>query len=115
MKKLILLTIIALLGFSTNTVTAKEKADMAVAVEVSAASTQLKGVVFDKVTRESLAGAMIELNGTKVYTDLEGNFTLNNVCNGPCEIKINLISYEQQVVKVDASKVNKLNVELSQR
>lgn len=78
-------------------------------------SNVLKGIVFDKVTNESLAGAVITANGQKVYTDLDGNFTINNICGGKCEIKISLISYEDQTIEIDTNNAKNVKVQLSQR
>jgi hypothetical protein len=117
MKKILFFTLVSLLTFSLN-VSAKAKsaspeAKTEVAVEVS--NTVLKGVVFDKLTNESLAGAVVSANGQKVYTDLDGNFTVQNVCEGKCQLKISMISYEDQIIDVDSRNFKSVQIKLSQR
>jgi len=115
MKKV---TLIALLSvFIVNVgVLAKEaspaaKAEAAVVTIVQ----EVKGMVFDKLTRESLAGASVLINGKKVYTDLDGNFTIPAGTTGNCELKISMISYEEKVMTVNLSENTSLKVELNQR
>jgi hypothetical protein len=53
------------------------------------------GKVMDKNTGESLAGALVVVKGTdiKVYTDLEGNYTINSIEPGNYTIEVTYISY----------------------
>ncbi|MBP1676999.1 MAG: hypothetical protein H6Q20_1558, partial [Bacteroidetes bacterium] len=74
----------------------------------------IKGIVSDKTTNENLAGAVITVNGQKVYSDLDGNFVINNVCEGQCTIKVNLISYEAQTLVIDTQKDKSVQIKLSQ-
>jgi hypothetical protein len=71
--------------------------------------------VLDKLTKETLAGVVVTSNGQKVYTDLEGNFEIKNLCEGKCQLKISLISYEDQVIEVDTNHTNSLRIMLNQR
>lgn len=115
MKKLFFLAIVA---FMSMAVSAEGKANQEMNAETSVSvsgAIELKGVVSDKLTNENLAGVAVNVNGRKVYTDFDGNFTVKNVCDGVCELKISLISYEDQTVKIDTRKVKSLKVELSQR
>lgn len=118
MKKFIQFSVIALfLSFSISAMS-NNKAEPNAAAEPNVANvitTELSGVVFDKKTNESLAGVIVLVNGQKIYTDLEGQFTVRNLCIGVCEIKVSLISYEEKTIKVDTSKQNNLRVALSQR
>ena len=107
MKKILFLAIISLM-FTTLNISAKPKP------EVQSNTTILKGVVCDKLTKETLASAVITTNGQKVYTDLDGNFTISNMCNGKCQIKINLISYQEQIIDIDTNTTKTLNINLKQ-
>lgn len=115
MKKVILLTILALLTINISSVTAKNKIDQDMLVDVSVSGNKLHGVVLDKLTNESLAGVAVNISGQKVYTDLDGNFAVDNVCKGICEIKISMISYEDQILAVDTRINNSVKIQLSQR
>jgi hypothetical protein len=117
MKKLlgfIFVSIFALfLSVSAETkATPETKAE--VAIEVVSNNT-LKGIVLDKVTNESLAGVVVTANGQKVYTDLEGNFSIENVCTEKCQIKISQISYKDQTIEVESKNAKSLQIKLSQQ
>lgn len=117
MKKLLFISIVLLFATVVN---AAPKAKVAPEAKVEAATevvntNTLKGIVFDKITNESLAGVVVTANGQKVYTDLEGNFTIQNVCTSKCELKISLISYADQILEVDAQNAKPIKIQLSQR
>ncbi len=78
-------------------------------------NTVLCGLVFDKLTQETLAGAIITANGQKAYTDLDGNFSISNVCGDKCKLKISMISYEDQTVEIDLQNQQSLTIKLQQR
>jgi hypothetical protein len=116
MKKLILPIIVALVTINVISVTAKDAAvNHEMRTKVTVTNNILKGVVFDKLTNESLAGVVILVNGQKVYTDLDGNFTVSGQGNGNCELKISMISYEDQTLIVDLNKENSLKIALNMR
>jgi hypothetical protein len=75
----------------------------------------LNGTVIDKNTKESLAGVVVIANGKKVYTDLDGHFSITNICNGNCKVNVKLISYQDQVIDVDMSKNQDLQISLQAR
>jgi hypothetical protein len=100
---------------SNLNVSANENASPEVKAVYSEQLNTLKGIVADKVTQETLAGAIILANGQKVYTDLDGNFRLSNLCAGKCQLKISLISYKDQIVEIDTNKVQSLQIKLEQR
>ncbi len=115
MKKVILIALLSVF-FVTGNLMAKEaapakKAETAVATTVS----EIKGMVFDKSTKETLAGASVLINGKKVYTDLDGNFTIPAGATGNCELKISMISYEDKVMTVSMDSKSALKIELNQR
>ncbi len=115
MKRILFIALAVSILFVTNT-SAKEKASAEATNAVATVSTKsLSGMVLDKLTSESLAGAVITVNGQKVYSDLDGNFTLNNICVGKCEIKVSLISYKDQTLEVDTRNLKSLNIKLSQQ
>ena len=116
MKKEILVAILSLMALGYNPVLAKEKASgQDMFAEVSASTTGLSGVVLDKATHESLAGVSIYVNGRKVYTDLDGKFEVKDLCNGTCELKVSLISYEDQLLTIDTQRQKSLKIQLNQR
>lgn len=116
MKKVLIL-IVTITLLSLNNVSAAEK-------EVTNSSSTnttivnqdytIKGIVLDKITAETLAGAVITLNGQKIYTDLDGNFQLNNL-KEKSVLKISMISYEDQTIYIDpSSNKTTINIELKQ-
>ena len=107
MKKLIVLSIFSALFFSLQL-----NAEPLVQTQ---SSTVLRGLVSDKLTNETLAGAVITANGQKVYTDLDGNFTIPNICEGRCNVKINYISYVEQNIDVDVNSNKTLEISLQPR
>ena len=114
MKKVLFLSVIALLFISVN-VSASKSPALAPKVEVQHQTTVLKGLISDNLTNETLAGAVVTANGQKVYSDLDGNFSINNLCEGKCQLKISLISYEDQVLEVDLQSAKTLEIKLQQR
>lgn len=114
MKKVMFLTVVSLMVFSLSA-SAKDSVSPEVKTEVVDQSNVLKGIVFDKQTQETLAGAIITANGQKVYTDLDGNFSISNLCGGKCQLKISLISYKEQTVDIDTNNLKSLQVKLEQR
>ncbi len=100
----------------TSAVGAKEKEQLKEnATDVKTETLSLNGVVLDKLTGETLAGAVVTANGKKLYTDFDGNFSLDNVCNGKCSIKVSLISYQEQTVEVDPASVKQVEIKLKRR
>jgi len=75
-------------------------------------SFSISGKVVD--SNESLTGVKILLDGkeTVIYTDFDGNFTIENVMAGEHTISFSLITYNNKQVTFNASKENSLQVEL---
>ena len=75
-------------------------------------SFSISGKVVDN--NESLTGVQILLDGkeTVVYTDFDGNFTIENVLAGEHTISFSLITYNNKEVKFNPAKENSLEVEL---
>lgn len=55
----------------------------------------IKGRILDKDTRETLSGALVTLVGTdiKAYSDLDGNFSFDNIEAGIYKIRVSYISF----------------------
>ncbi|NDP20230.1 MAG: carboxypeptidase-like regulatory domain-containing protein [Paludibacter sp.] len=116
MKKLILLSIVSLLFVSLQlSAEPNPNPTPAPAAIVQEQNFIVKGMVLDKLTQETLAGAVITANGQKVYTDLDGNFEISNLCGDKCQLKISMISYNDQTLEVDTNKANNLHIRLQQR
>jgi hypothetical protein len=114
MKKVMFIAVVSLFLLNLS-VSAKDNASSEVKMESLDQTNTLKGIVSDKLTTETLAGAIITANGQKVYTDLDGNFSISNLCGGKCQLKISLISYKEQTVEIDTNNVQALQVKLEQR
>lgn len=114
MKRIMFIAFVSVMLVSLN-VSAKENVSPEVKAEFFVQSNTLKGIVADKATQETLAGAIITVNGQKLYTDLDGNFSISNLCSGKCQLKVSLISYKDQIVEIDTNKVQSLQIKLEQR
>ncbi|MFZ4725969.1 MAG: carboxypeptidase-like regulatory domain-containing protein [Paludibacter sp.] len=112
MKKILFYSVIALLSISLNATSAPKPEPK---IEIQNQTTSLRGMVSDNLTNETLAGAVITANGQKIYSDLDGNFTISNLCSAKCQIKISLISYEDQNVEIDLQNTKTLQIKLQQR
>lgn len=75
----------------------------------------ISGKVVD--AKESLTGVKIWLDGkeTTVYTDFDGNFTLDNVVEGDHKISFSLITYENKEIVLKANSNEKVTVELKEK
>ncbi len=115
MKKFfsIVLMSAAIFSLSAKEVASPEAKTSVVSEVVSAVN--LNGLIFDKDTKESLAGAVVTVNGQKIYSDLDGKFIISNVKNSKLQIKVSLISYEDKTFEIDPSNTSSLKVELNQR
>lgn len=68
-------------------------------------NTNFQGKVIDKQTGESLVGVAIEVNGTKVkvYSDLEGKYTISGLKSGKYTLLINYISYRKEIRVIEVN------------
>ena len=73
----------------------------------TSSTTTLNGQVTDAKTGEALVGVLIKIDGTDqtVYTDFDGNFTLNNISKEEHKISAELVSYK----KCEGRKLNTKN------
>jgi len=77
----------------------------------------ITGKVADKKTGESLAGVLLSIkdSGLNIYTDLDGNFSFENIEPGTYIIEVQYISYslnETQSVTCSAGAETRLNIEI---
>lgn len=113
-KVIILITAIIFLAFNSIQAAEKETSNNSNATaSVVTENNTIKGVVLDKLTSETLAGAVVTLNGQKVYTDLDGNFQLNNL-KGKSILKISMISYQDQTINIDPQNTETIKISLKQ-
>jgi hypothetical protein len=65
------------------------------------AKASITGKVVDNKTGESLAGVAVSVEGTsaRVYTDLDGTFTINDIDPGNYNLILSLISYKNSLVE----------------
>ena len=116
MKKLLILAFFSLAIISLNAANKvnSEKTTKA-NTETSVQQTiVINGLVIDNATNETLAGAVVTVDGQKIYSDLDGNFTISNVKNGKIKVTVSMISYADQIVEIDTSSANILNVKMKQ-
>lgn len=73
------------------------------------------GHVSDEKSKETLAGAIIYIDGKKVYSDLDGEFVLPVAKPGKYQIKVELISYETTELEVEIRDKKDLFINLSQK
>ena len=71
---------------------------------------KVNGKVFDN--NESLVGVKVLLNERVFYTDLDGNFTIDNLTRGEHRISFSLISYNNKEVTFNTNSDDFLNIKL---
>jgi hypothetical protein len=111
MKRILSIVIISLVLLISNNVFATGE-DAVVAAKAS-----ISGKVLDIKTGESLAGVAISVEGTniKVYTDLDGSFTVDGITPGNYNLVLSLISYKSSLVeniKLNPSSKENINIKL---
>jgi len=75
-------------------------------------TVQLTGFVADN-NNEALAGASIYVDGKRLYSDFDGNFSAD-IKPGTYQIRVELISYEPIVVEAEVTQDENLNISLLQ-
>ncbi|MHB9055854.1 MAG: carboxypeptidase-like regulatory domain-containing protein [Paludibacteraceae bacterium] len=116
MKKLFFLAFFSVVLIGLNAANeVKSETNTKVNTETSVQNTfVINGLVIDSATNETLAGAVIMVNGQKIYSDLDGNFEIKNVKGEKVKVTVSMISYADQVVEINPNNVNTLNVKLKQ-
>jgi len=74
-------------------------------------TTTISGKIIDIKTGESIVGACITIEGSnlKVYTDLDGNYEINNLKAGIYKLNVNMISYKEKTeIPVNTNNGNKI-------
>ena len=101
----VIVLVIALFGLTTGFANNNNEEDKPKSFSIS-------GKVVDN--KESLTGVMVVLDGNErfVYTDFEGNFTLENVLPGEHTVSFSLIAYNNKEITFDPSSNNNIEVEL---
>lgn len=102
MKKTIVLVIALLIGTSFSFAGNDKTTDN------NAPTTSLMGKVIDESTGETLAGVMVQLEGTDMYvfSDFDGNFKFEDLKPEKYEVTLSLISYEKTETEVDLKSSN---------
>jgi outer membrane receptor protein involved in Fe transport len=76
----------------------------------------IRGVVCDSKTRETLVGAQLLIQGSTrgTITDFDGRFMIAEVAKGTCNLLVAFISYQNQILKVDVPEAGdvELNIEM---
>ena len=92
--------------------------DKEIKQSASAGTSILTGIVLDKQTNEKLAGVAITLTDTdhKVYSDVNGEFSLSGIVPGDYTVKVNCISYKERAfsLKISGAKKENLKITLTQ-
>lgn len=78
----------------------------------------ISGRVIDNHTGESLVGAVVSIENTdiQVYTDLDGNFEINQILPGTYNLVVSYISYKSSLIEnldINADKKEDINVKLN--
>lgn len=78
-------------------------------------TVSLSGKVIDKSNQETLAGALIRIEGTdlETYTDFDGNFTFTGLLPDTYKVKCSMISYSdiEEEIEID-QKSNNIEIKL---
>ena len=88
-----------------------------VVCQLQAWAQQLKGVVVDKSTRETLIGALVSVEGSeaKAATDLDGNFIIKGIKKGTYTLSVKYMGYKtlrMEGVKADADTSRTVTLEM---
>lgn len=86
--------------------------------ESNASRSSISGQVIDNKTGESLAGVVVSIENTdiQVYTDLDGNFEINQIVPGTYNLVVSYISYKSSLIeslRLDANEKENINVKLN--
>lgn len=98
----VLLTLFIVTGVSANNKNkAKANKNLSVSGKVYSGGEGLTGV---KV--------MLDNEEMTVYTDFDGNFTINNLLPGKHTVSFSMVAYDSKVVTIDPQEENNLSVRL---
>lgn len=70
----------------------------------------IKGIVTDKQTKEPLAGATVQVLGTKAYTiaNADGSYTIPKLKPGSYSVKVSYIGYKEKTIGITIGKEDAL-------
>lgn len=109
MKKLAIIIFSFILIAGVNSVFADNTGDS------EPKTVNLSGKVIDKSNQETLAGALIRIEGTdlETYTDFDGNFTISGLVPDTYKVKCSMISYSdiEEEIEID-QKSNNIEIKL---
>ena len=102
-----IVTIISLLTFTLSFANSNNEKNLKMC--------SISGKVVD--AKESLTGVKVWLDGkeTTVYTDLDGNFTINNIVEGEHKFAFSLITYKNKEVLLNTKSDEKITVVLNEK
>ncbi|VBB45710.1 conserved exported hypothetical protein [uncultured Paludibacter sp.] len=120
MKKLfstfLIVLIYSSLAFATNDNTGnKSKETTANNIVNVSENVNISGTIVDLKSNETLAGATILVDGKKYYSDLDGNFNLSSLALGKHHIAVEMISYKNAEMEIDAQKDTNIKIQLLQQ
>lgn len=78
-------------------------------------SVSISGKVINKTNQEALAGALVKIAGTdiEVYTDFDGEFSINGIVPDTYKLTCSMISYSDIVEEVEVDgKTENVEIEL---
>ena len=83
------------------------------AVSLQSWAQQLKGIVIDKNSKETLIGAVISIEGTdvKAVTDVNGNFSFKGLKDGTYTLYIKYVGYK--TLKIDGVQMRDANLTIA--
>lgn len=118
-KTLLTLFIVSVLAsaFAVNNDRTANKGKTTEAIApIALANVSISGKVIDLTSGEALAGVEVAIEGstTKVHTDFDGNFKIENLQPGAYNLIASYISYNKSFIeKLEAGKSNQgLNIKL---
>ena len=101
MKKIIIPVILTIAMFTIN---AKENDTKSKNTDTKSQATMvLSGTIADEISKESLVGVEVKIEGTdmKTYTDFDGNFSFEGLKPGEYKLVTNYISYKKRTRLLD--------------
>lgn len=118
-KTLLTLFIISVFAFAfaaNNDKAANKGKTTEATAPISLATVSISGKVIDLTSGEALAGVEVTIEGstTKVHTDFDGNFKIENLQPGAYNLIASYISYNKSFIeKLEAGRSNQaLNIKL---
>jgi hypothetical protein len=70
-------------------------------LDTSSDKIQFNGTVIEEITGEPIPGATIVIRETsqEIFTDFDGNFTIENLTPGTYNLEVSFISFEKEELK----------------